>query len=259
MINRLEDRVYCSHSRVRPSSIGCTANNPPEPRRRNADRNRPELVRSRWRDASAPDPGLSSYVLTHVRLAPLAEQPSDALSSTVNRSPRIRNSVLRWPTATSSETRGPDRGGERAVTDSGQNTIGTAGQEGHRVSRSRGRRSPCNGSTAPVRNAREAGRSNALMNNGSRSRHSRGDTARDGPAAAGRHGRSAHGQARCRRRASAARGACGRRSCGKCRSRLSSVSMIDLGDRQAREPLVVGRDHVPRARRACWWRAIASS
>ena len=114
--------------------IGCTANNPPDrvvesgPKQTDA---RPITLAG----CVGTRPGTRAvHVLTQVRMPPLAEQPSDAPSSTgqsITEGSQVRlamadRSQLRKLVGQTVEVNG-------TVTDSGQNTIGTAGRKGHRI------------------------------------------------------------------------------------------------------------------------------
>ena len=109
--------------------IGCTANNPQD-----------RVVESGPKQADArpitlagcvgTGRGAQQYVLTQVRMPPLAEQPSDASSSTGQSI--TENSQVRLAMADRDQLRklvGQTVEVNGTVTDSGRNTIGTAGQE----------------------------------------------------------------------------------------------------------------------------------
>ena len=109
--------------------IGCTANNPPDrvvesgPKQTDA---RPITLAG----CVGIGRGAQQYVLTQVRMPPLAEQPSDASSSTgqsISEGSQVRLAMaegdqLRKLVGQTVEVNG-------TVTDHGRNTIGTSGQE----------------------------------------------------------------------------------------------------------------------------------
>ena len=110
--------------------IGCTANNP-QHRVADSGPKQPDARPVTLAGCVTNARGTQQYVLTHIRLPPLAEQPSDATSSTgqsITQDSQVRLAMadddhLRKFVGQTVELSG-------SVTDSGRNPVGTSGQEG---------------------------------------------------------------------------------------------------------------------------------
>ena len=109
--------------------IGCTANNP-QNRVAESGPKQPDARRITLAGCVGSGPGAQQFVLTQVRMPPLAERPSDASSSTGQSI--TENSQVRLAMADDDQLRklvGQTVELNGTVTDSGRNTVGTSGQE----------------------------------------------------------------------------------------------------------------------------------